>query len=53
MMNGWLRAEVHCDTNLRIANPATCTVGFIYRIAQGDTLVIKPDYVFAVDTQPL
>ncbi|HNF41806.1 MAG TPA: hypothetical protein PLS40_12580, partial [Bacteroidia bacterium] len=51
MMNGWLRVEVHCDTNLRIAGPATHAQLVYYRITQGDTLVIKPDYVFAaVDT---
>ncbi|MEI2759123.1 MAG: T9SS type A sorting domain-containing protein [Bacteroidia bacterium] len=51
LMNGWLRAEVHCDTNLRIAGPATHAQLVYYRITQGDTLVLKPDYVFAaVDT---
>lgn len=51
IMNGWLRAEVHCDTNLRIANPATHGQLVYYRISQGDTLVLKPDFVFAdVDT---
>lgn len=49
--NGWFRATVFCDTNLRIKNPLIHGKLVYYRITQNDTLTLLPDFVYyTVDT---